>query len=56
MSNYDIKLDQMRVEDNPSTRDNIVAIERSLREIEIIIQDINARLDDITTRLKALEP
>jgi len=44
MEEYDIELDDMRVEDKPATRDNITAIERSLRKIQEILSDINERL------------
>jgi hypothetical protein len=45
---YNIELDELRVEEDLITRDNVEAIKRTLINIETILQDID-------NRLKALE-
>ena len=41
---YDIELDNMVVEDDPKTRDNMRALSDSLEKIQEILQDIDRRL------------
>jgi predicted DNA-binding protein YlxM (UPF0122 family) len=41
---YDIELDEIRLEENEITRDNVEAIHESLRKIQELLNDINARL------------
>jgi hypothetical protein len=42
---YNIELDELRVEEDLITRDNIEAIRRTLLNIETILQDIDTRLE-----------
>lgn len=48
MSKYDIELDELRLDIDEVSRDNIKAIRQAM-------DNLQAFLDDIDTRLKALE-
>ena len=48
MIDTNIELDELRLEENDVSRDNIEAVRRSLEKIQLI-------LNDIDQRLKALE-
>ena len=41
---YDVEIDEIRLEENSTTRDNILAIQRSILKIQEIIKDIDRRL------------
>lgn len=42
--NYDIEKDELRLDLDDVSRDNILALERSLDKIQQILRDIDARL------------
>ena len=45
MSDVDIELDELRLEESGITRDNVEAIRRSLEKIQLILIELNSRLE-----------
>ena len=42
---YDVELDDLNIDLNDAERDNVVALERSIKKIQVIVRDIEKRLE-----------
>ena len=44
---YDVEIDEIKLEEDTNTRDNILAIQRSILKIQEIINDLDRRVSEL---------